>query len=177
MDKQPTCFSSDEMDPGLRFPSLAYDGIEPFSNGITVGFHGALGAQPPVSSTKYPGPRVLATSTATFTTAHRRGGYSLRGCVSNAVRMSPRCLRKNSHCHMPAPAEGPAAPTLAPRACLKATACRHGRAFRIAEMQGSSRTSSPISISGRAFSTYGRFKLYIQFLAAMVCHLYICTAA
>ena len=51
VDKQPRCFLKEEIGSELPFPPLAYDGIEPLSNGITVVFYGALGVQPPVPST------------------------------------------------------------------------------------------------------------------------------
>lgn len=165
------------MDWVLRFPSSVYDGIEPPSNGITVALHGALGAQPVVSSTKYPCPRVLATSTATFATAHHTRGHSLRGCINNAVPMSPRYLHKFSHYHIPAPAEGPCHSHPRPMPPPRGDSLPRRTSFSRSRDAG----FAPYFIldfdRGERFPANGGLKLYIQFLVAMVCHLYICTVA
>ena len=68
---------------------------------------------------------------------------------------------------MSAPAEGPAAPALALRSCLKVKAYRHGRAFRIVEIQGSnvhrsSRTLLSIPIT---LNQWERLFLHIEALS------------
>ena len=147
VDEQPTCFSCHEMDWVLRFPSSVYDGIQLPSNGITVALHGALGAQPPVSSTKHPArgfwPSLQPRSPQRTTVVDTAALATHFPCPRDTSINSPTIT-------CPLRPRAPATPTIALYPSLAATACQDGRAFRAVEMLGSPHNSFSTSIGGES---------------------------